>query len=101
VSDVVQLSPEDNIVVLVRSVAANEVIDLSGESVRLPETLGLGHKLALRAIGAGEKIFKYGVPIGSATRDIARGEHVHLQNMQSDYIPTYTLEEGREFGGRS
>jgi hypothetical protein len=28
------------------------------------------------------------MPIGSATRDIAVGEHVHLHNMKSDYIDT-------------
>ena len=33
-----------------------------------------------------EKVLKYGLPIGSATRDIAAGEHVHVQNMKSDYI---------------
>ena len=35
-----------------------------------------------------------------ATRDIAAGEHVHLHNMKSDYLPTYTLESGRTFAAR-
>jgi hypothetical protein len=29
--------------------------------------------------------------IGSATAPIRRGEHVHLHNLASDYIATYTL----------
>lgn len=53
--------------------------------------IGIGHKIAARFIAAGEKIIKYGVPIGSATKDIERGMHVHLHNMKSDYIPTYTV----------
>lgn len=61
------------------------------------ETLGLGHKIASRDIAAGEKIVKYGAPIGSATTAIPAGEHVHLHNMKSDYLPTFTLEEGRLF----
>jgi hypothetical protein len=97
--DTMQLSPGDNIVVLVRSTTKGEVVDLGGEPIRLPEPLSLGHKLAARAIATGERILKYGVPIGSSTRDIAKGEHVHLHNMKSDYLPTYTLEEGRGFGG--
>lgn len=32
---------------------------------------------------AGTAIVKYGVPIGVATRDIVKGEWVHLQNCQS------------------
>ena len=94
---VVHLSPLDNIVVLARSVAAGESIDVGGRRVVLRERLGLGHKLAVRPIAAGEKILKYGVPIGSATGSIEPGEHVHLHNMKSDYLPTYTLEDGRLF----
>jgi hypothetical protein len=31
-------------------------------------------------------VLKYGLPIGSATRAIAAGEHVHVQNLKSDYV---------------
>ena len=96
---VIQLSPLDNIVVLTRSVQAGDAIDLDGRPFSMQQPLGLGHKLALRQIAQGEKILKYGVPIGSATRDIEAGEHVHLHNMQSDYLPTYTLDEPRLFTG--
>jgi len=92
-----RLAASDNVVVLVRSVAAGESIMIEGREVRLSQPLGLGHKLACRPIAAGEKIIKYGVAIGSATRDIALGEHVHLDSMQSDYLPTFTHDEGRRF----
>ena len=49
------------------------------------------------AIESGERIFKYGAPIGVATRDIEPGEYVHTHNMTSDYLPTFTLEEGHQF----
>ncbi|MDB5799036.1 MAG: galactonate dehydratase [Paucimonas sp.] len=39
-----------------------------------------GHKVALRPIGAGEAVIKYGVTIGRAIRPIAAGEHVHVHN---------------------
>ena len=94
---VIRLSPLDNIVVLVRSVQAGDAVEIDGRAVAMTQALGLGHKLACRRIAAGEKILKYGVPIGSATRDIETGEHVHLHSMQSDYLPTYTLDEARLF----
>jgi altronate dehydratase small subunit len=94
---VLRLSADDNVVVLVRSVAAGERIDVEGQEVVLAVSLGLGHKLAARAIKSGEKILKYGVAIGSATCDIPCGGHVHLDTMQSDYLPTYTHDEGRRF----
>ena len=40
---------------------------------------------------------KYGAPIGSALRNIEPGEYIHTHNVSSDYIPTYTLEEGHRF----
>ena len=74
-----------------------DVLIVGGQRVTVPQRLSLGHKLAARDIRAGEKILKYRSPIGSATQDIAAGEHVHLHNMKSDYLQTYTLESGRTF----
>jgi altronate dehydratase len=42
-----------------------------------------GHKVALRAIRAGEPVVKYGHPIGAASVDIAPGDHVHIHNVSS------------------
>ena len=91
------LDPADNVLVAIQTLEAGEVLTIAGQPVTLPQRLTLGHKLAARAIGAGEKILKYRVPIGSATSDIAAGEHVHLHNMKSDYLPTYTRESGHTF----
>lgn len=91
-----QIAPEDNVGVLIQSVREGSVLSIRDRKISLPFALGLGHKIALRPIPRGEKILKYGCPIGSATRDIALGEHVHLQNMKSDYLPTYTLNEGEK-----
>lgn len=84
---------------LARSIEAGTTIHVDGLSLTMHKTLGLGHKIAVRPITSGETILKYGVAIGSATRAIEPGEHVHLHNMQSDYLPTYTLEDGRLFKG--
>ena len=40
-----------------------------------------GHKVALHAISAGDRIVKYGVVIGTATQAIAAGAHVHVHNV--------------------
>ena len=53
-----------------------------------------GHKYARCAIKAGEAVVKYGMPIGHATCDIAKGEHVHVQNLKTNLgdVLTYTYE---------
>lgn len=42
-----------------------------------------GMKYALCDIAAGEKVMKYGFPIGAATADIKAGEKVHTHNLKS------------------
>ena len=43
-----------------------------------------GHKYALRDIACGENVIKYGNPIGHATSDIKKGEHVHTHNVKTN-----------------
>ncbi|MXY93624.1 MAG: UxaA family hydrolase [Caldilineaceae bacterium SB0670_bin_27] len=86
-----RISDEDNVYVLLRGLNAGDSLKLGEQTVVVENSLELGHKIAARDIAAGEKIVKYGAPIGSAARDIRAGEHVHLHNIKSDYIPTYTL----------
>ncbi len=43
-----------------------------------------GHKYADCDIKKGENIIKYGFPIGHATEDIKKGEHVHTHNIKTN-----------------
>ncbi len=94
---VMVLTPGDNIAVAVRDIAAGETVELDGRPVQVGAIVPTGHKIAAKPIARGERVIKYGAPIGRATADIAPGESVHLHNLTSDYLPTYTLDEGHEF----
>lgn len=56
-----------------------------------------GHKVALTDIKKGEDIIKYGYPIGHATEDIKKGDHVHTQNVKTNLSGTleYTYKPKR------
>ena len=43
-----------------------------------------GHKYAACDIKQGDNIIKYGMPIGHATEDIKKGEHVHTHNVKTN-----------------
>jgi hypothetical protein len=96
----VLLSPDDNCLVVAQALREGDTVTVAGEQVVVTRTIGVGHKLARRAIRAGEKVLKYGAVIGTATADIGRGEHVHTHNLESDYLPTYTHEAGKSFVAR-
>lgn len=87
-----QLAAQDNIAVVTRTIEAGESVLIGGRQVCLDQRIPTGHKVAIQAIAPGEKVRKYGAPIGSATRDIHPGDYVHIHNLQSDYLPTYTRE---------
>ncbi len=87
------LDPRDNVLVVRSRLRAGDALDLGGGASSVADKdVPLAHKLARRAIAAGEKILKYGAPIGVATADIPAGAHVHVHNLRSDYTPTYTLD---------
>lgn len=83
------LHADDNILVSAAPITAGDLLPIDGAMVAAPDTIAIGHKLARRNLVAGEKIFKYGAPIGSMTRDCAAGAHVHMHNMKSDYIASH------------
>jgi SAF domain len=70
------LDEADNVVVAVARLRVGETILVEGDEVVMAADLPIGHKLARRAITAGEKIVKYGAPIGSAAVSIKAGAHV-------------------------
>lgn len=88
------LAPGDSVFVLRDQIDAGETVWVAGVAVAFPTRLGLGHKIARVAVPAGDKVIKYGAPIGRATQAIAQGDHVHLHNLTSDYTPTYALDKG-------
>lgn len=89
-SPLLLLHPDDNSLVARRSLEAGEEVVIDGETIRMPQAIALGHKVARSALQTGTEILKYGAPIGSTTQPVAKGEHLHLHNLKSDYIASHT-----------
>lgn len=84
------LHPSDNVLVATRSLAAGTTVTVGERSIELPEPLAVGHKMARWDMAKGEKIIKYGAPIGSLLAPVAAGAWVHMHNMTSDYLASHT-----------
>lgn len=85
----VRLHEADNVAICCRDIAQGERLRVAGLELIAGEPVALGHKLALRALAVGEKVVKYGMPIGSMTRPVTTGGWVHVHNMASDYLPAH------------
>ncbi len=88
-----RLSPKDNVCAVTTTLALGEKVLIDGQSITVDHRIPTGHKVAVVPIATGEKVLKYGIPIGSATAAIRPGEYVHTHNLKSDYLPTRTLDE--------
>jgi altronate hydrolase len=78
-----RLHPNDTVAVVLREVAAGEVLHLDDQRITAMEAVPGGHKIALRSHKLGDPVLKYGWPIGRATADIEPGRHVHTHNVRT------------------
>ena len=87
---VICLHDDDNIVIALADLDAGAVVD--GVEVPLAQSIIRGHKIARRPIASGEKVIRYGQTIGQAKKDIAVGEHIHIQNLgMGDHAQDYAF----------
>jgi hypothetical protein len=97
----VQLDDKDNVATVTDDVSKGEQVEVlspMGEVIldaKPVEDIMFGHKLALRKLGEGEEIVKYGEVIGVASKPISVGEWVHTHNAESGRLPTSRLEAER------
>jgi SAF domain len=77
------ISDRDNVATALEPLETGRVLEIGGSAITIAEPIASGHKVALRAIAAGEPVIKYGSSIGLASADIAPGTHVHTHNLSS------------------
>jgi altronate hydrolase len=87
-SPLIKLHDNDNVLVARAALALGQELPEFG--LRVKAQVAAGHKIAARRIVAGERVRKYNVVIGAATRDIEAGEHVHGHNLElGDAVDEY------------
>jgi len=77
---VIRIHPNDDVVIARRQLVGGTRIE--DEGVVVAGLVPPGHKIATRAIRAGEPVRRYDQIIGSAKQDIAPGQHVHTHNLE-------------------
>ena len=82
--NMIHIHPNDNVAVALADIAKGEAVELGKLTVTAAEEIKRGHKMAIRDIDEGDKIVKYGYPIGHASKAIKAGEWVHVHNVKTD-----------------
>ena len=90
---VIRIHPADNVVIARRQLVSGT--RLESEGVTVQGLVPPGHKVAVRAIAAGEPVRRYNQIIGVARQPIAAGQHVHTQNLEfSAFQRDYAVGQG-------
>jgi len=87
---VIRIHASDNVVIARRQLVGGTVLPTEG--VTVAGLIPPGHKVAVRAIAAGQPVRRYNQVIGIARQDIAPGQHVHTHNLVfSDFERDYAV----------
>ena len=73
----IRLHPNDDVVIARQQLMSGATV----ENIALRGLIPPGHKIATRAITAGEPVRRYNQIIGFASQAIAAGEHIHVHNL--------------------
>jgi len=81
------INEKDNVATALKGLSAGTEVSVEFqdrvEKIKLLSDIPPGHKFALKDIGQGDAVMKYGESIGYSTGKITRGEHVHVHNVVS------------------
>ncbi len=85
----IRMNGLDNVATALEAINSGEVINVITdqnekiEKVKSMEKIPFGYKLALSDIKSDSYITKYGVNVAKATKDIKKGQLVHVHNAES------------------
>ena len=74
---IIRLHPADDVLIARRQLISGTTV----EGVTVRGLIPPGHKIATRALAAGEPVRRYNQIIGFASQPIAPGEHIHTHNL--------------------
>lgn len=79
----IRLAPDDEVATVLRALGPWEELTAGDLRCAVREQIPAFHKVALRDLGAGERVRKYGAVIGVLTAPVRAGELVHVHNLKS------------------
>lgn len=94
-SKLFKIHSDDNVAVALEKIEAG----YTENGVTALDDIPFGHKILLADLKAGERVIKYGYPIGHITQDTPAGSHVHEHNLKTDLTakPEYKFAGGNEY----
>lgn len=109
---VLKVHPKDNVIVALTNLAKGETISFEGADYLLAENIPAKHKFFMQDMKPGDEVIMYGVLVGKAQTEIAKGSRMSTENIKHaaepyDYrnakfewhAPDVSKFKGRTFNG--
>lgn len=80
--NVLQIAPQDNVLVALQDLPSGHTIDFQGLKIQLRDDIGAKHKFAIAPLAVGDPVWMYGVLVGKATQSIPAGGLISTQNLK-------------------
>jgi altronate hydrolase len=77
---ILKINQQDNVVVALANLAKGETISFEGAEYLLKEDIPAKHKFILQDMKTGDEVIMYGVLVGKAQKDIAKGSRISTEN---------------------
>ncbi|MEL4308865.1 UxaA family hydrolase [Joostella sp. CR20] len=79
--ELIKVHPDDNVAVALKNLTANSVVAFEGANITLRTDVKAKHKIALETLEVSDKIYMYGVLVGSASKKIEKGAVITTENV--------------------
>ncbi|HEJ9057050.1 TPA: altronate dehydratase [Serratia fonticola] len=89
---ILKIDPTDNLIVALKDLKKGQRVNWDHQEYILNSDVKAKHKFATQGVAVGDIVSLYGVPVGKATKPIAKGEAVTTDNI-SHYAAPVTLED--------
>ena len=93
-SPAITIDPNDNLAVALINLTAGQDVTIGEKTIRLEEDIPAKHKFTLEAFPKGHRATMYGVTVGVATQDIAKGGLISTGNLAHDADAFSTDQKG-------
>lgn len=90
-NNTLQIHPDDNLLVALTDLEAGQTVSANGTSVVVRTKVPAKHKIAMTDLEAGDKIYMYGVLVGTVTESVPAGGLLTTANTKHE-VSQYSLE---------
>ncbi len=77
---VIKIHEKDNLLVALKDLSKGDIITFNGEEITLQTAVEQKHKFTTVPVAKGEKLYMYGIVVGTAMFDLPKGEKITVEN---------------------